>query len=114
MEVGTMRNGMLWCSGILLLAAGSLTALSLTWGQEPSAPPVKSPPATPPTFPLKLTPAQLGPDLSKLPFAQQQMYLAAKAGKEWMVRLNGADGRFLYGLVPSLRVTLAEDNYSHQ
>jgi hypothetical protein len=63
---------------------------------------------------MKLAAPDSGPDLSKLPFTQQQMYLAAKAGKEWMVRLNGADGRFLYGLVPSLRVTLVEDNYSHQ
>jgi hypothetical protein len=42
------------------------------------------------------------------------MYLAAKAGKEWLVRVNRPDGHFLYGLVPELQVPLSGDNYLHQ
>jgi hypothetical protein len=42
------------------------------------------------------------------------MYLSAQGGADWLQRINGADGRFVYGLVPALRTTLEGDHYLRQ
>jgi hypothetical protein len=45
---------------------------------------------------------------------QQQFYLSAKAGKEWLLRVNGPNGRFLPGLEPSLRFPIPVTDQLHQ
>jgi len=42
------------------------------------------------------------------------MVLSAQGGADWLQRVNDADGRFVYGLVPALRTTLEGDNYLRQ
>src|SRR5262249_38216144 len=53
-------------------------------------------------------------DLSKLSLLQQQVYLCAQRGGDWLCRVNGADGRFTYGYLPDLKATLDTDHYLHQ
>src|SRR5262245_11844229 len=102
-----MRTWVVWATGAVLLAAGSAAVLSLTWGQEP-APNSEQ-------FVLKPAAAPAGPGPQpQLPAAQQPLYLAAKAGKEWLLRVNRPNGRFLAGLVPELRVPVPGENYLHQ
>jgi hypothetical protein len=105
-----MRNRILWLSGTILLAAGGITAWSLGWGQEQ---PAAGPSPTSITLKTDVAPGGAG-GVTKLSPLQQQFFLAAKAGKEWLLRINRADGRFLSGLEPSLRIPLKEDNYLHQ
>src|SRR5215471_15567536 len=99
-----------WLACALVLAGGSFVALSLTRGQEPpTGDPVDKPPeASNPTLSAKeVQPAR---DLSKLPPLQQQMFLSAQRGADWLRRANRADGRFVYGLVPSLKTALEGDH----
>lgn len=100
-----------WIKGPALaaLAAASLGALTWCWGQPT---PPTGPAATVPLKPVAAAPA--GVDPAKLPMAQQMLYASAKDGKDWLLRMNRPNGRFLYGFVPSLRVALTEDNYLHQ
>ena len=53
-------------------------------------------------------------DLAKVTPQQRHLYLSAKSGMEWLQRVNKADGRFLPGFIPALRVPLENDNYLHQ
>lgn len=45
---------------------------------------------------------------------QRQILQATGRGTEWLVRMNGTTGQFVYGIVPALRVPLEEDNFLHQ
>src|SRR5258708_4906744 len=100
-------------AGSLVLAGGRFAALSLTRGQEPT-------PTTGSGNPVaesRIEPAkaeQPRPDLSKLPPLQQQMFLSVQRGADWLRRANRADGRFVYGFVPSLKVPLEGDHYLRQ
>jgi hypothetical protein len=53
-------------------------------------------------------------DLTKLSPQERHLYLSAKSGMEWLLRVNRTDGRFLPGFIPALRVPLEGDNYLHQ
>lgn len=59
-------------------------------------------------------PSSGGRDLTKLSPQQRHVYLSAKSGMEWLLRVNKADGRFLPGFSASLRAPLENDNYLHQ
>ncbi len=52
-----------------------------------------------------------GRDLSKLSLLQRHFYLSGQRGAEWLQRVNGQDGRFLYGYIPALKVPLDGDDY---
>jgi hypothetical protein len=54
------------------------------------------------------------PDFSKLPPLQQQMLLSARRGADWLFRMNGVKGRFLYGALPALDVRMEGDHYLRQ
>jgi hypothetical protein len=97
---------MAWLVGTLAIGAGGALALSLSQGQGQDRAPAKvSPPAVAP---------QPRINLAKLPPFYRQMILSAQGGADWLGRLNDADGRFVYGLVPSLRTTLEGDHYLRQ
>jgi hypothetical protein len=102
--------------GLIVVIAGTGPVLLSCWGQTPAVPPGQAtvpprPPGTPPAAP---GPLRLTRDVKKLPFAQQQLYFTAQRGTEWLLRANKADGRFVSGLVPALRITLTEENIQHQ
>jgi hypothetical protein len=111
-----MRVWMTWLSGFLILSAASVAALSLSQGQE--RPPARQEQvATSPTIipaVAKLVEERPTRDLSKLPLLQQQMYLSARRGAEWLVRWNRPDGRFVYGCLPALQKALEGDHYLRQ
>lgn len=92
---------------IVLLAGGLLVAGSGLTGQEKEIVPAAAiKPKTETTIGAR--------DLTKLSPQQRHLYLSAKSGMEWLVRVNRTDGRFLPGFVPALRVPLEGDNYLHQ
>ena len=101
---------------ILPLVGGSFAALSLTWGQESSsATPIK--PATllvPMPAPIQAEAGRANRELAKLTPLQQQMYLSAQRGADWLRRANRSDGRFIAGYVPALRTPLEGDHYLRQ
>src|SRR5438270_883691 len=105
-----------WMAGVLFLFCGGYAALSLTQGQEsPSA--GISKPATAPTpadASLANEPDKPARDLSKLTPLQQQMYLSAQHGGDWLRRANRSDGRFVYGYLPDLNAPLEGDHYHRQ
>ncbi len=87
-----------------LLVAGSL--ISGASGQEGAVvPAVRTRPARESAEPR---------DLTKFTPQQRHFYLSAKSGMEWLLRVNKADGRFLPGFIPALRMPLEGDNYLHQ
>ncbi|OWK36508.1 hypothetical protein FRUB_09071 [Fimbriiglobus ruber] len=49
-------------------------------------------------------------DLSTFPPETVQAVYSMRAGAAWLYRMNQANGRFLYGLNPALRMPLAGDN----
>lgn len=59
-------------------------------------------------------PASKGRDLTKMPLAQQQLYVTAQRGMDWLRRTNRPDGRFVYGFLPALSVTMEGDDYLAQ
>ncbi len=90
---------------LFLLFAAFLT-LSLTHGQErPSAPPV-SPPGT-----LVAAPRPQAIDPNRLEGAPRQFFLGAQRGAEWLSRMNGVNGLFLNGWIPSLNAPLEGDHF---
>jgi hypothetical protein len=105
-----MRTRVITLAGALLLGAGGFLLLSLGRGQDRSAPPATGGSAAPPTAETK-SPAH---DLSRLTLLQQQLYLSAQRGGDWLARTNGADGHFDPGYVPALRVLLEGDHYLRQ
>jgi hypothetical protein len=98
----------------VLLLLGFL-AFPLTRGQEPVAPaPAPKPGPAAPASPTSPQPAPPGIDPAKLEGAPRQFFLGAQRGAEWLMRVNGVNGRFLNGWVPSLNVPLEGDNYLRQ
>lgn len=108
-----MRKGI----GYLLVYATGFLVLSWTYAQE-RAP---SQPAQAPQL-LKVSSAGLkevapvkpSRDLSKLGPLQQQMYLGAQRGADWLFRVNLPDGRFVNGYVTALKTPLEGDHYYRQ
>jgi hypothetical protein len=106
--------------GLLILASGGFVVFSLSRGQDRSAAPVSAPAksdtspagALPPSLPT--APQQATRDFSKLPPLQQQMYLSAQRGADWLCRTNQTDGRFLHGYLPALKAPLEGDHYLRQ
>lgn len=100
----------------LVLIGGGFAVFSLSHGQDrpitPGAPPatLRSPPSTPSAAASQ----RVNRDFSKLPPLQQQMYLSAQRGADWLCRANQADGRFIHGYLPALRVPLEGDHYLRQ
>jgi hypothetical protein len=105
-----MRAWLLRLVGLSVLAAGGITALSLSWGQE--RPPVPAPASAP--HPVAVENARLKRDLSRFTVFQRQVYLSAHRGAEWLQRANRVDGRFQHGVVPALRRPLEGDHYLRQ
>jgi hypothetical protein len=42
------------------------------------------------------------------------MLLSAERGADWLYRMNGVNGRFLYGFLPALKADMEGDNYLRQ
>src|SRR5690348_7661566 len=96
---------------VLLALTGCLT-LSLIRGQDrPAAPPLTQPAplSAPPGAPA--APAR---DLSRLTPLQRQMLLSAQCGADWLYRMNGVKGRFLYGYLPALEAEMEGDQLLRQ
>jgi hypothetical protein len=100
-----MSTRWLRLAGIVFVAVVGFVGLSWTRGQE-SSPPAVTPPTPPAAKPAR--------DLSKLPPLQKEMYLSAQRAADWLFRVNGADGHFLYGYVPALKTALEGDHYLRQ
>ena len=112
-----MRTRMAWLAGCLALALVSFVAL--TRGQDRVAPIPASEDASRPATsegpaPSALTAEAPARDLSKLSPLQQQMYLSAQRGAEWLYRANGQQGRFVYGFLPALKAPMEGDHYLRQ
>src|SRR2546423_1582925 len=112
-----MRTRMAWLAGCLALALVSFVAL--TRGQDRLGP-IPAPDdadkiaTAEGAAPAALSAEAPARDLSKLSPLQQQMYLSAQRGAEWLYRMNGADGRFAHGVVPALRTPLEGDHFLRQ
>jgi hypothetical protein len=106
-----MRPWIIRTLGYLALGTAGFMAFSWTRGQEQQAAPAAQAPSIVPTT---ATAAKAARDLSKLPPRQQQMYLSAQRGADWLFRMNGPDGRFVNGLVTSLKTNLDGDHYLRQ
>jgi hypothetical protein len=105
---------------LVLVLAGGLT-LSWLHGQTPPEPPPTTtpkpsdPPAAAPAAPEPAAPARTPQrDTSKYTPLQQQMYLSAQRAADWLYRMNGVKGRFLYGFEPTLKLPLEGDSYARQ
>jgi hypothetical protein len=126
---------------LLLLAAGGLT-LSLLRGQDrtgtPAGPPAAGPSAgTPPSGsrppagrpggegtagaparvnrePAAPPPAPDGDRFARLGPLQKQLLLSAQRGADWLYRMNGLKGRFLYGYLPALKAEMEGDDFLRQ
>lgn len=98
---------------VIGVIAGSI-ALSWTHGQERTSSTLPS--ATNAAIPKTTIAPAAKParDISKLSPLQQQMYLAAQRGADWLFRMNTSDGRFVYGTVPALKTTLEGDHFLRQ
>jgi len=55
-----------------------------------------------------------GRDLSKLPHVQRTIHLSTLRATEWLHKANKADGRFVYGFLPALRMPMEGDSYLDQ
>ena len=112
-----MRTRMAWLAGCLALALVSFVAL--TRGQDRLGPiPAPDDAARIATAegaaPAALSAEAPARDLSKLSPLQQQMYLSAQRGAEWLYRANGQQGRFVYGFLPALKAPMEGDHYLRQ
>jgi hypothetical protein len=114
-----MRTRTAWLICGVVVGIVGLAAWSGTPGQEKT----DTRPGQPATIPASvekaptLVPAAqatTGRDISKLPPLQQQMYLSAQRGAEWLYRANGLNGRFVHGYLPALKAPLEGDHYLRQ
>jgi hypothetical protein len=99
-----MRPRTICTTLFVFLVVSSLFVFSYGRGQDPAVP-------------AKPTPANTerpGLDISKLTLLQQQMFLAAQRGGDWLRRANRSDGRFVNGYVPDLKAPLEGDHYLRQ
>lgn len=90
---------------VFLLSGVGVGALAVTMSLGQEKPPI---PRTNPE------PADKKRDLTKLSVAQRTVYLGAQRGMDWLQRNNKADGRFIYGFLPALRVPMEGDSYLAQ
>lgn len=102
---------------LLLLLAGFCT-FSIIHGQDRIAPVPLPLPSGPDgkAIPEPPTAASLRPaiDPNQLSGTPHQFFLSAQRGAEWLTHMNGVNGRFRNGWVPSLDVPLEGDNYLRQ
>src|SRR5262245_4181920 len=94
----------------ILVAAGFIT-LSLLRGQDRSTPPhaagASAPAPAPAPAPREAAkPAPPPRDFSKLTPLQRQMLFSTQRGADWLFRMNGAKGRFVYGYLPALKAEM--------
>ncbi len=103
-------------SCVLALAGGVFAVFSLSRGQERLLTGGSGPASlgTTPAVAAPHAPERLRVDFSKLPPLQQQMYLSAQRGADWLCRANQSDGRFIHGYLPALRAPLEGDHYVRQ
>ena len=107
---------------LLLLVIAGVTTFSLTRGQErvpPAAPSGQSPrretPATGATPPAISAHGRSVPrDFSKLNTLQKEMLHSCQRGADWLYRVHGIKGRFLYGYLPALKLEMEGDHYLRQ
>src|SRR5262245_24455929 len=99
-------------TSLVLALAGFLT-WSLTRGQEqPPTPPTAGPKSgTSSTTPSAQPSVR---DWSKLNELQRQMLLNTQRGAEWLYRMNGVKGRFVYGIHPAVADFMEGDDYLRQ
>src|SRR5437868_6131199 len=96
-----------WLAGGLFVAVGGFAALSCTRGQErPASPAAPTPSGVQHGSYAAPDKQPAARDLSKLSPLQQQMFLSAQRGAEWLYRANGPQGRFLYGYLPALKTPM--------
>jgi hypothetical protein len=102
--------------GLVPVLAAALT-LSFLYAQDRS-PPAASVPSTPPAAtaaPAAPAPARTpARDLSQYNPLQRQMFLSAQCGADWLYRMNGVKGRFVYGYLPALKQEMDGDHYLRQ
>src|SRR5689334_17367500 len=97
----------------LVLALTGFLSWSLTSGQEkPPSPPTAEPTSKSPT-PTHAAPTPVR-DWSKLNELQRQMLLHTQRGAEWLYRMNGVKGRFVYGIHPAVADFMEGDDYLRQ
>ncbi len=124
---------------VLLLALAGVMTFSLTRGEDrptipvpTNVPAARSPETTLPEAPMAprpaprkdtpaLSPASFLPpakgparDFSKLGPLQKEMLGSCQRGADWLYRINGLKGRFLYGYLPALKTEMEGDNYLRQ
>ncbi len=117
---------------VLLLALAAVTTFSLTRGQDriPVAVPTPAEPArrevpalsspsireaqTPAPSPLSSLAQAPARDFSKLGDLQKEMLNSCQRGADWLYRMNGVKGRFLYGYLPALKTEMEGDHYLRQ
>jgi hypothetical protein len=110
---------------LILVTAVAVTITLLGW----QAPPSPSPPAAPEpqgahqtpgtnhqaaNEPAATAPAPAVRDLEHLSPLQKQLLFSAQRGADWMFRMNGIKGRFLYGYLPALQAEMEGDHYLRQ
>jgi hypothetical protein len=100
--------------GVLVLI-GCLS-LSRLHGQDRAPPPTPpKAPAPPPAARAPAAPPKADPlDLNQYGPLQRQMLLSAQRGADWLFRMNGVNGRFLYGYVPALKLEMEGDHFLRQ
>ena len=108
-----MRTWMIWLGVVTIVSLASFLVYSLSQGQEQSRPTTVAVPAVAAPRAEAATERPVR-DVSKLPPLQQQMYLSAQRGAEWLVRGNRPDGRFFNGVLPALQKVVEGDHYVRQ
>jgi hypothetical protein len=101
---------------VLVLAAGGIVVFSLSRGQDRAHIPRSGQAAAGSSSPATAAAAavRVTDELAKLAPLQQQMYLTARRGADWLCRTNQSDGRFMHGYLPALKAPLEGDHYLRQ
>jgi hypothetical protein len=98
---------------VLIFAGG--TTLSLLYAQDRSPAPLKRPAAPAETTPASKTPAtSTTRDFSHYGPLQRQLLNSTLRGADWLYRMNGVKGRFLYGYLPAVKLEMEGDHYLRQ
>lgn len=109
-----MRQRIALGVGLITVATlGGVATYTLTSGQTPAP----SPPANPVRPAAYSTAAEPlpRPDPGKLSGQQRMLFLSARSGAEWLMRMdNSVTGRFLPGWLPAVNLPVEPDDYLHQ
>lgn len=98
-------------AGLMILFLGMLALR----GQDPDPKKTPAPIQYRTTAPSALVPNRpVRIEVDKLPALAKQIYLSSQRGADWLYRMNGNDGRFVYGYVPSLHRVMEGDHYLRQ